>query len=228
MRTRLRFVAAGVLLVVCLAGCDLSPGDVSTPSVDQATREQMASDCLDIWLNTDAAHDLIVSGMGMKDDNGIAVVVQDSNGKYHANAGTNAFIGWIALKGNPWTDIKISILSGVGCPYDPIVKAELDQETQDCLQVWVNTEASQAAVDAGLVTTGPDGVPVSPVLTLGSDGQYRVDILSDNFQVWIADTDDSGTHDYFVPWDHIYFQAIADEGCPYGPSPEQSPTATAS
>jgi len=62
MKMSFRFVAAGVLLVGCLAGCDLSPGDVSTPSLGQATRDQMASDCLDLWINTEATQTAMMPG----------------------------------------------------------------------------------------------------------------------------------------------------------------------
>ena len=231
MRRWLRFAAAGVLLAVCLSGCGLLSGDTSsagptsaaTASLNLETRQRMTTDCMDLWLNTEAPQDVIDEGMGVTDGSGATAVIQDSSGMYHVQFGTGALAAWAGMGDNPWSDIFIAISNGVGCPYDPVVKAKLNQETQDCLQVWVNTEASQAAIDDGLIATDPDGVPVSPVLTLGSDGQYRVDFLSDNFQAWTA-----GAHDYFVPWGRIYTRAIANEGCPYGPSPEQSPTATAS
>jgi len=223
MKMSFKYVVACVLLVMCLSAC--SPGSGSTPSTRPTLDFDAAIDCLDLWLNTEVPQSVIDAGLASTDPYGNTVVVpplvRDADGLYHAQPSSDFFEAW-AGNTTPWPQITIAIQYGVGCPYDPVVKAKLDQETQDCLQVWVNTKASQAVIDAGLVTTGPDGVPVSPVLTLGSDGQYRVDILSGNFQAWIADTDD-----HFV-WDNIYDQAIADEGCPYGPSPEQSPAATAS
>jgi len=223
MRTWTRCVL-DVLLVVCLSSCSIWSGDTPTPtptvdqaSVDGQAKQQVAESCLDLWVNAFAPQTIRDNGEAMTDSSGgpvdEPVLVREEDGHLHVDTTSRFFDRWITTNDVPWTDIQIALLAGVGCPYDPVVKEKLDQETQDCLKIWVNTQAPRSAIDAGLVTTSPDGIPIQPVLTLSSDGQYQVDILSSNFQVWIADTDD-----YFVPWDHIYTQTIAGEGCPYGQS----------
>ena len=77
-------------------------------------------------------------------------------------------------------------------------------------------------MDAGLATTGPDGASVQPVLTRDSMGTYHVDITADGFQSWTLG------NGYYVPWGDIVETVFFGQPCPYGPSPEPTPTATAS
>ena len=212
MGMRKRFVLAALIVVVCLAGCGpVSGGSSATSAPTISDADQMVADCLDLWLNTEAPQSVIDAGMAEVANNGLPVtqivVTQNADGSYHADQTSPDFFDWVLSNdGVPWAGIRIAIFNGTGCPYDPVVKAKLDQEEQDCLQVWVNRDASQAAIEAGLATTGPDGTPVQPVLTSNPSGQYTVDIHSDNFQAWITNQD--------VPWDNIYTQTLAGQGCP--------------
>ena len=61
--------------------------------------------------------------------------------------------------------IDAAIRHGVGCPYDPVVKVKIEQAEQECLDIWANNEPPQAAIDAGLMATLPDGTSVQPVIT---------------------------------------------------------------
>jgi len=214
MEMRNRFVLAAPLIVVmCLAGCGpVSGGTSATSAPTTSDTDQMVADCLDLWLNTDATQTVIDNGMTDVDNDGLPVhvVTQNADGSYHADQTSPDFFNWVISNyGMPWAGIRIAIFNGVGCPYDPVVKAKLDQEEQDCLQVWVNRDAPQAAIEAGLATTGPDGTPVQPVLTSNLSGQYTVDIHSDNLQAWVTN------HDGYVPWDNIYTQALAGQGAPF-------------
>jgi len=223
MRTRLRFIAAGVLLVVCLSGCVPAPDGMltstPTPSINLETRQRMATDCMDFWLNTEAPQDIIEDGMSVTDDSGATAVIQDSSGMYHIQFGTGAFAAWAGTGDNPWSVIFVAISNGLGCPYDPAVKVKIAQAEQECLTLWVNGDPPQAAIDAGLATTGVDGGPVQPVLTRDSSGGYHVDTSVDGFQDWVT------SRDYVVPWNTIVFVSTDGDPCPYGLS---SPTATPS
>jgi len=228
MKTWLRAMTTAVLLVVCLSGCGPVSGGspTSVPSLDEDAQEKMATDCLDLWLNTEAPQTLIDLGMGTITDLSqppyINLPVTQDNGVYHSHSGTPEFEDWVATLGPTWVNIQAAIVYGVGCPYDPVVKVKIEQAEQECLDIWANNEPPQAAIDAGLSTTLPDGTSVLPVITRDSAGAYHVDITADGFQDWV---DGDG---YFVPWDHITHLTVFGQTCPYGPSPEQTPMATAS
>ena len=226
---RLRFLAVGVLLV-CLTGCgpvsNSVPTPTPTPSVDHDTRQQMAGECLDLWLDTEAPQTLIDVGINTTKPNGDTfsepAITQDEDGLYHAHPSTLAFAYWANHNSTPYPEIIGAIVAGWGCPYDPVVKAKIEQAEQECLDIWANNEPPQAAIDAGLATTLPDGTSVLPVITQDSAGAYHVDIDADGFQTWVD------SKDYYVPWDDITSLTLFGDACPYGPSPEQTPTATAS
>ena len=225
MRRWPRFVIVGMLAVFCLSGCVSSPGSAPTPtpSLDHDTRQQMATECLDLWLNTEAPQTLIDAGMATTWPDGDAfdepAITQDDNGLYHSHPGTVGFANWANHNATAWDPITDAIFAGWGCPYDPVVKAKIDQAEQECLDIWVNDDPPQAAIDAGVATVGPDGAPVQPVLSRDASGAYHADTTSDSFQEWVDSTD------YYVPWDKIEL-IFYGEPCPYGPSPEQTPTAT--
>jgi len=212
-----------VLLAMCLSGCGLLSGDTpaSTPTLGPDEQQQMAADCMNLWLNTEAPQDMIEQGMDITDQNGNSAVTQDASGTYSAHPGTGAYAAWTGVEGNPASDIWDAIIAGWGCPYDPVVKVKMEQAEQECLDIWANNEPPQAAIDAGLETTLPDGTSVLPVITRDASGAYHVDIAADGFQTWI------GSKDYYVPWDHIKSLTKFGDACPYGPSPEDTPSATA-
>ena len=214
-----------VFLAVCLSACEPVSGGVPTPtptpSLDYDTRQQMAVDCLDVWLNTEAPQDIIDAGLVKSGS--VSAITQDADGLYHANSGTISFAEWVDYPTHyvPLDTIADAILAGWGCPYDPVVKVKMEQAEQECLDIWANNEPPQAAIDAGLSATLPDGTSVLPVITRDASGAYHVDIAADGFQIWVDSTD------YYVPWAHITSLTLFGDACPYGPSPEDTPSATA-
>jgi len=224
MKMSFRYVVAGVLLAVCLSGCGLLsrnvPASTPTPSVDLEAQQQAELDCFDGWINTEASQDVIDKGVSTTGSDGVAAVTQDSAGLHHANFGTQAFAAW--APGTPWTITMVAVQNGVGCPYDPAVKAKIAREEQECLTAWLNEELPQAAIDAGLSTTGSDASPIRPVLTRDASGVYHVDTAADGFQSWVYG------NGYYVPWENIMALTLYGKVCPYGLSPEQAPSAKAS
>jgi len=90
--------------------------------------------------------------------------------------------------------------------------AQREQEAEDCLNVWLNTQASQEILDAGMQPTqdGGGSPALSPVLIDGN-GAYRVNPSSPGFKGWIENND--------VPWADIEVSILHGQGCPYvGPS----------
>jgi len=124
---RLRFVVVGILLAMCLSGCDLSPGNVSTPGLDQVTRDQMASDCLDLWINTDAPQTTIDAGLVVTSPDGKPIaepaVILGSDGRYHVNLTSDDFTEWVTADNVPQEHITASTLYGQACPYDSTATA---------------------------------------------------------------------------------------------------------
>jgi len=141
MRTRLRFAAAGVLVVVCLSGCgpvpDGMPTSTPTPSLSFEVRMSLATGCMDLWLNTEAPQDMIDQGMSTTDIYGTVAVTQDQYGTYYAHPDTDAFAAWAGMGENPWPTITGAIQHELGCPYDPAVKVKIAQAEQECLTMWV-------------------------------------------------------------------------------------------
>ena len=89
---------------------------------------------------------------------------------------------------------------------------QMNQELADCLDAWLNTQAPQDAIDAGLApahdVTG-ESVP-SPV-TVDTNGVYRVNMTSPTFDDWCAVNN--------VPWSDIRGDILNGVSCPYvGPS----------
>ena len=217
-------IAICILVILgCLSACKVGPGTTitptPTPSLDYDTRQQMAINCLDLWLNTEAPPDIIDAGLVKS--GGVSAITRDADGLYHANSGTISFAEWVDYPTHyvPLDTIADAILAGWGCPYDPVVKAKIEQAEQECLDIWANNEPPQSAIDAGLATTLPDGTSVQPVITRNASGAYHVDVTADGFQTWADSTD------YYAPWDDITSSTLFGHACPYGPSPEQTPTA---
>jgi len=57
----------------------------------------------------------------------------------------------------------------------PTVDGEVMQiAAQDCLDLWVNSEAPQSVIDAGMAPADPNGnVFVHPILTQDAEGVYH-------------------------------------------------------
>ena len=206
----------------CLSGCGLLPGNVpsSPPAFDEEAQEQVAADCLDLWLNTEAPRSAIDNGMASVDTHGLSMVIvvtQNEDGRYHAETTSPDFTDWAMSNNVPWATITSSIDDGVGCPYEPSVKAELDQKIRDCFDTWVNDDASQSVIDAGLATTAPDGTPVSdPALVIGADGRYHVDTASDWFTTWATAN--------YMPREYMTSSIRQGRACPYDLPSIISPT----
>jgi len=230
MRTRL--VAEGVLsiLVIFCCGCTVQTGAPTiAPTIDQSAsigeeRQRVAQNCLDLWVNTIAAQTVVEYGENMtnyKGDPVEPVIVENQDGTLHVDVMSYYFEDWGASNNVPWERIKESILDGVGCPFEPSVQAELDQRTQECFDTWINAYAPQTTIDAGLAVTSPDGQLIAePVVSLGPDDRYHVNLTSDNFTEWVA-----ANH---VPQEHITASTLYGQACPYGPSPGPMPTVTPS
>jgi len=220
----------GVLLVVCCCGCTVHTGPPAiAPTIDQSAsieeeRQRVAQNCLDLWVNTVASQTVVEHGENItnyKGDPVEPVIVENEDGTLHVDVTSYYFEDWATSNNVPWGRIKESILDGVGCPFEPLVEAELNQRTQDCLDTWINSYAPQTTIDAGLAIVRSDGTPIAiPVVALGTDGRYHVDISSDYFDEWVT-----ANH---VPQEHITASTLYGKACPYGPSPEPTPTATAS
>jgi len=86
--------------------------------------------------------------------------------------------------------------------------AQMNQEVADCLDAWLNTQAPQDAIDAGLApahdVTG-ESVP-SPV-TVDANGVYRVNMTSPVFNDWCAVNN--------VPWSDVRGYVLNGVSCPY-------------
>ena len=204
-----------VSLAVCLSTCGPMSDGVPTPTTTLGPDEQqqMATDCLDLWLNTEAPQSVLDAGVAPIDQAGNTfdhpALTLDKDGLYHSHPGSASFQNWVGYNHTAWSEITDAMSGGWGCPYDPVVKTKIERAEQDCLTNWANDDPQQAAIDAGLATTLPDGTSVQPVIIRNASGAYQVDITVDSFQTWVDSTD------YYVPWTQIISDTIHGRGCTF-------------
>ena len=112
---RILCIVTGMVAVVLLAGCSDygAAAEASRAAASESARDELASDCLDAWLDTQAPQYVIAPGMSAD----YGVIYQDSEGHYHANPKSGGFDAWCGDFGVPWSAITVSISNGLGCPY---------------------------------------------------------------------------------------------------------------
>jgi len=77
--------------------------------------------------------------------------------------------------------------------------AQMDQEVEDCLNAWLNTEAPQRILD--------DGIAWGAVTVDSESGRYAVHSEGEPFIRW--------TNSDSVPWSVIRTSIFQGQGCPY-------------
>jgi len=111
-------VASTNILAGCSTGGTLTPAESS--SVARAAREQLASECLDTWLNTVATQSVIDDGLVPVSDGQSEpepVVTQNPGGTYHAQTHSGGFTQWAVSNNVPYYDIYNKVMAGNECPY---------------------------------------------------------------------------------------------------------------
>jgi len=81
------------------------------------------------------------------------------------------------------------------------------QAASDCLDTWLNTQAPQSTIDAGLTPRSDGQRPFQSVIIRQPDGRYHADTTAAPFDAWTVDNN--------VPWERITSSILHGTGCPY-------------
>ena len=85
--------------------------------------------------------------------------------------------------------------------------AQMNQEAEDCLNLWLNTQAPQWVIDDGMEPTHDraGGSAPSPVFQ-DNNGVYHINRSSPGFKTW---------SEHGVPWGDIKGAILDGQGCPF-------------
>ncbi len=79
------------------------------------TRARRAAECLDSWVNSEAAHATIMHGLDLK-----VLILDPASSLYHVDVDHENLRRWVTegSTSNPWADIRAEAVYGSGhCPY---------------------------------------------------------------------------------------------------------------
>ena len=163
-------------LAVC-GGTPVTPSDPGSASswAADASLDELASECLDAWLNAVASRSVIDDGLVPVTDGQSVVqplVTQNSDGSYHAHPVRGGFERWTInneVTANIETDPKNAAMTA-------------------WLNALINLAPDQDAIQDGLVPRS-DGQSANlrPILTRDQNGFYWVDPTAPGFWQWCKD-----------------------------------------
>ncbi|MCL2490913.1 MAG: hypothetical protein FWF36_09400 [Propionibacteriaceae bacterium] len=203
-------MAAAAAVAMCGCGSSAAQREAEASASESAARQQAADDCLDIWVNNYASQRFIDAGSKPYDDASKASppVITVVDGRYHVDNAVLGFGGWSQL-GVPWDTIKGSMLDGDGCPFVPadpsLPVSDFDRQFNDCLDVWLDTEAPQSTIDRGMAPFSNGRITFPAVITQVGTGQYHADITQG-----MGPFEELG-----IFWSDMKMSIRSGGGCPY-------------